>query len=802
MSRYCPDFDTAPMLAAAQRWRQRGLLEGGSLFGPEPLWTERHIAELRHRLDETPGDDPDDFLADLEHRLATADPAIKRLAAEALWLLQLAPNNLSPRRKRHLIETVWSWSDAPWPADSPELAPDALKGVASAGPGFNRHRYRELAFLLTATRALQAKPPLQKQQESIWDHAAWLQSQPDADRCQFRHMWLYLLFPDHFERIFGEHDRRAIVRAFAGDEASQGDLATLDRTLYDIRQTLEREYASADIDFYLQPIKGRWKPEPAETAASALTVQHVHLALADLEAGRTEAESVRPGAYELIHDGCRYSPRQVVTLAAAYAEAASPASLSAIPLLRQLGFDCVRQNLLPELVTQFLRQAVQDDYPKPDNPIRDYRDLRLKYDSFAGKHGKIAALAFLGPNQGHVNGLYPVLLYYRGEPDLLLLAYHVGAADTAAMHWANLWQAPTVRDCLARHDGRAAGRYGNAPVSALFELPDGLDFARLAQALDRMIDLYKRSFADLRQDERRETMVAEAELAYSLDDACDDLFIDRAEFAGLLTRLRRKKNLVLQGPPGVGKTFFARRLAYALLGGKAKDRVAMVQFHPSYAYEDFVQGYRPSDDGGFQLKAGPFVEFCRRAQLDPGRDYVFIIDEINRAHLGKVMGELLLLIEADKRDADWAIPLSYDRPGERFHVPPNLYLIGLMNTADRSIAMVDYALRRRFNFVELKPGFATPAFREHLERLGATAGLIERIVVRLTQLNAEIAADRANLGPGFCIGHSFFADFPAGGDGEDWYRDVIAADILPLLNEYWFDDPDRVERWERRLLEP
>ncbi|MFC4160446.1 AAA family ATPase [Chitinimonas lacunae] len=792
MSRYCPHLDPTALLAAAAHWRQIALVDEGSLFSRERLWQPELMAALLDRLGEPPALDPPDFAAELRRRLADT-PRLARLAAEALWLLQLAPNNLSPRRKRRLVTELWSVAGTALPSDAPALSDATLVGVASAGPGFNRQQQRELVFLLRALLAWRGLAPAQRAQllTRPWEYARWLQDQPGAARSQFRHMWLYLLFPDYFERLFSVHDRRAIASAF-GETVDGADPVALDQALYAIRQRLEQEYASVELDFHLQPLKRRWKPEPATPDEGGLTVRHIEQALVEIEQG--EATPGRHERYELIHDGRRYPPQQVVALA--WRQAGLPAeaerSLAATERLRQLGFDCVRRQLLPELLDRFLRQA---HHGEPlTSPIRDYRGLRLRAERSSER---IAALAFLGPGQGHINGLYPVLLHYPGAPELLLLAYQAGVGTGS---WSNLWQAPTVRDCLRRYDQRPAGRYAEAPVAALFELPDGLDLDQLMLTLERMIDVYKRSLSAPEREIERHS--PEAEPPYTLDEACDGLFIERADFAVLLTRLRRRKNLVLQGPPGVGKTFFARRLAYALLGSRSRDRVTMVQFHPNYAYEDFIQGYRPGA-AGFELRSGPFVELCRRALADPGRDYVLIIDELNRANPGKVLGELLMLIEADKRDAEWGLPLAYAAsPAERFHVPPNLYLIGLMNTADRSLALVDYALRRRFAFVDLAPGFATEAFRDHLARQGVAAALIERIVTRLTQLNAEIAADRANLGPGFCIGHSFFANVPAGSAGDDWYREVISADILPLLREYWFDAPERVERWERRLLEP
>lgn len=292
---------------------------------------------------------------------------------------------------------------------------------------------------------------------------------------------------------------------------------------------------------------------------------------------------------------------------------------------------------------------------------------------------------------------------------------------------------------------------------------------------------------------------------YTMADATADLFLDPSEIAEITDTLRDLKNVVLQGPPGVGKTFLARRLAYLLLGEKDRTRVEMVQFHQAYAYEDFVQGYRPTE-GGFHRADGIFYRFCKQAAKDLGRPYVFIIDEVNRGNLAAIFGEVMMLIENDKRGPDFAIPLTYvseadqrDRDRYRFYVPENLHLLGLMNTADRSLAMVDYALRRRFRFFSLRP-----LFNDRLRTLLATAGcpdaLVTRLFQRITELNAEISEDSQNLGSGYQIGHSFFCPAPNQIPNDQWYADVIRHSVVPLLEEYWFDDPDRVQELSTRLL--
>ena len=285
----------------------------------------------------------------------------------------------------------------------------------------------------------------------------------------------------------------------------------------------------------------------------------------------------------------------------------------------------------------------------------------------------------------------------------------------------------------------------------------------------------------------------EIPLAYSVDEAMNDVFIDRSTFDRMIRTLTFKKNLILQGPPGVGKTFLAKRLAYAAMGSKDSSRVLMVQFHQSFAYEDFIQGIRPDDEGKFKRQNRSFYNLCRMALDDSERPYFCIIDEINRGNVSKIFGEMLMLIEADKRNEDYAVSLTYSgESDEKFFVPPNVHIIGTMNTADRSVAHIDIALRRRFRFFDINPAFGTAQFRTHLLESGATPELIEKIESKVGSINLEIRKD-PNLGKGFEIGHSYFCTPNNDTIDENWVQDVFDLEILDLLREYWVDEEKYAE---------
>ena len=290
---------------------------------------------------------------------------------------------------------------------------------------------------------------------------------------------------------------------------------------------------------------------------------------------------------------------------------------------------------------------------------------------------------------------------------------------------------------------------------------------------------------------------------YSINDiTADGCFLPQSKIKMILKRLQAKKNIILQGPPGTGKTWLAKRLAFALIGQRDDSKIKAVQFHPNLSYEDFIRGWRPSGEGKLTLVDGPFMEMIDNAIKDPDSKYVIVIEEINRGNPAQVFGEMLTLLETDKRTPDEALELSYKREdGERVFIPDNLYVIGTMNIADRSLALVDLALRRRFAFIDLEPTLGKPWHDWVQSKNGIDSATLKEIDSRITILNNEISAD-ASLGTQFKVGHSYVT--PAVGmnitDAKEWFNEVVETEIGPLLDEYWFDNLDKSQSAQKRLI--
>ena len=369
-----------------------------------------------------------------------------------------------------------------------------------------------------------------------------------------------------------------------------------------------------------------------------------------------------------------------------------------------------------------------------------------------------------------------IVFVKRGRTEILGRGVVVGgyAYDADAGHYPNLREVKWTHKGHWTHDDQFA-------MKTLTDVTDYTDFVEKVNGYF--------------EEDAEETLggTLPADLPYDREQFLSEAYMDEETYDTLVGVLRSKKNIILQGAPGVGKTFVAKRLAYSMMGAKDRDRVMMVQFHQSYSYEDFIEGFRPSASG-FDLIKGSFYTFCKKAQDDTDNDYFFIVDEINRGNLSKIFGELFMLIENDKRGPNNKLQLLYSR--ERFYVPSNVYLIGMMNTADRSLAMLDYALRRRFAFFDLRPGFDSKGFIAYRDSLGNPK--LNNLLACTVKLNAAISDDDT-LGDGFCIGHSYFCGMKAADVTDAKLSAIVEYELAPMLREYWFDEPSKVREWTDAL---
>lgn len=422
---------------------------------------------------------------------------------------------------------------------------------------------------------------------------------------------------------------------------------------------------------------------------------------------------------------------------------------------------------------------------------------------------------------------------FAGAYDAATQVWGVAWNLSTGLYWAHPWDFPTL-DSQSRHyiakrlsiPVPAMGPQKPADASGYLKLIDDLksrfteesypvhSFPELSLASWQFKDPAEPESPDLGDihpddlevaDDQQQGVVQPAPVftPYLVGDILKDgCFLPQVEVERLLGRLRTKKNLILQGPPGTGKTWLAKRLAYALMGEKNDGRVRAVQFHPNLSYEDFVRGWRPTGDGKLALAEGVFMEAIRAASMNPTAKFVVVIEEINRGNPAQIFGELLTLLEAGKRTPSEALELCYpDADGKRrpVHVPENLYVIGTMNIADRSIALVDLAFRRRFAFLTLEPRLGDSWRDWVIQQCGVDQELASGIEQRILSLNEKIEQD---LGTQFRIGHSYVTPPHRleTGSTRDWFRQVAETEIGPLLEEYWFDSPKTAKDALEKLL--
>lgn len=729
MSRFCGEKQSERILRAAQHWRDSCLVAGRSVFTDQGLWRAEPLEELFQHFVSKPDLGEGKFLAKFQEQLAPTSPSAKMLAAEIIWVMYLCPSSLTPNKKVKTITEVWSWSGSELP-ESEWLRGDLLGGIGSAGPGFNQNQWREIAFVVNMARGLLAleAPSREALLKDPWKFAEWLQKVPEWDRRQFRHMVLFLLFPDQFERIFGGIDRKAIVTTFSGKprkEIARLDPLEIDRVLTEIRADLEKEHGTNLLDFYISPIKEKWSAEPLSDAAEELSAEHVLEAILEID-----RDGVPPDAqsrtYDLIHNGKRYPPKLVLSLAVKKATGeeldrgtfAGGEGTAAFKLLAALGFDIQPKGAIRELLQRFLRQAEEATDLAVQTYSKSYRGLTVRVSFGTGNFARVPWVAFLAEGQTVQDGIYPVLLLYK-EQRQLLLCYGVSETNPPAIRWGGDASGPTVREWFREHLGTAPPRYNESIVAAAYSLDDPMPFDDISTRLDAMIDAYRARLGASEgstssvQIDPGPSLEIRADLATAVTEF--DVAIKQAhlDFGPAHTKLVRafvasilaKPFVILTGLSGSGKTQIAMQFGKWLGSGRSLVTAVRPDWTGAEALFGFEDGLKPADAFGSAAWAVPLpLEFMIRAARDTRHPYLLLLDEMNLAHVERYFADVLSGMETGEdclpnlwkgTDGAWRV-----RQGEpsRVPFPRNLWVVGTVNIDETTYMFSPKVLDRANTF--------------------------------------------------------------------------------------------------------
>ncbi|SCM65956.1 AAA family ATPase [Donghicola eburneus] len=685
MSRYNPKLYVNPIYDAAKQWRERSLAEEQSVFYEgKNLWTIQLLDELDQRFVRNLDSGEGDFLSKLKAQLSEGSTDCRQLMAEILWLTLLFPSNIGAAKKRENVQNIWSWSGEDLSATHPLLEDAVLVGIGSAGTAYNTHRWRELVFLISSLRDFKARDSSERQQiaSDPWAFSGWLSSFPEARPRQLLHILPHVLFPDTFERISSEGDKRQILAGFgdtAEKEIKKWSSVEIDRALLVLRRGLEEEHGS-DIDFYQEEFESQWKNQKKSWLLS-------------------------------------WNPSKWTwdTLAA--------------------------------------DRAATISGQKADNRWRCSSSKPLEGDR--------------------------VFLIRTGNPPKgVVAAGKITRAPYEAEHWeqdrADAGETTRFVD-IAFDSVRDATTDQIVPLEELQSREPGQEWNPLSSGIEI------KAKATRVLERRWKALPPIVSGATTPED--NAVSVDASPKTPVPAL-----NLILYGPPGTGKTFRLRNDYLPRYRGEAGDRFEFVTFHQSYAYEDFVEGIRPVTENGavtYEVRPGVLKRLCDRAKRAPDKRFCLFIDEINRGNVAKVFGELITLLEVDKRiriDASGTreasckgLEVTLPYSGERFGVPANVDVICTMNTADRSIALLDSALRRRFRFEELTP---KPELLESIDdEEGNTIDLRQLLQALNARLSCLLHRDQT-------LGHSYFYDVKS----FEELRRVFSREILPFLQEAFYDD--------------
>lgn len=719
MSRFCAEVDPNPIFSAAAHWRDAALLGGGSVLTDKELWTDAALTALEQFYVQRPDEGEGKFLEKLKIQLAPSGAETIQLAAEMMWLLYLCPSSITPPRKRQTIQAIWAWSGDVFPADSPYLNDQTLRGIGSAGPGFNQNQWRELVFCIATVREFRSVPPSTQQSllTDAWEFDRWLSGVKDAESRQFRHMLLFMLFPDEFERVFGQTERRAVAFHFSRKdrkEVSRMDNLQLDRELRQIRAGLESKFGRTDLDYYTSPLKEDWKAESFNEATAGITQENVEAAIKQIDREGVPSSAQSMG-YDLVHQGKKYPPKYVLSVAVGVASGepldrngfSGGEESACFRLLRQLGFEIVPKESeeagFTEQLHKFLMQAGRGDQLSTQSFVREYRGLRVKVSFGQGAFARVPWMALLGGEQRVSKGIYPVLLLFKSEGHLLL-CYGISETEEPDISWAGMEGKRTVTEWFQSQVGRPPPRYGRSFVEQAYAV-DGISLADVQKRLDDVIDRYTAQLSIEPPDpaplvppgqnlvDVEDDLPARANLEDTADAFAEALLECGVNFgerhsttvSAFVASLATKPLVILTGLSGSGKSQIAVRFGEWL----GSDRLHVAAVRPDWTGSEALFGYedglKPASEGRPAWHVPATLEFILRAHHDPQHPYLLVLDEMNLAHVERYFADVLSGMESGQpcipslsRGSDGCWRSSGIKSG-RVVFPRNLWIVGTVN---------------------------------------------------------------------------------------------------------------------------